>query len=257
MPQMTVHEITKLIGLLVSTFWEVLPAQMNVSYPATANRSIESNPVLWSNCIPHQQFKGGISVVDPKSPDFQWAFPNSKKGRCVHKRLGSDLSGNSNRRAMGFTGTTSSYKCIGNEGRKACFAIISQAFSDESYLFPNKQYNRLVLSCEDGGTKKNYLIDLAEEIWQYPLHHGIKITTACLPSSMKVEADWQLRNSKDQSKWKLLPQVFQSIFQRKTRDGSFCFSTVSTTSMVHCMETRSIQSGNGCCARNLVQSVPL
>ena len=46
MPQMTVHEITKLIGLLVSTFWEVLPAQMNVSYPATANRSIESNPVL-------------------------------------------------------------------------------------------------------------------------------------------------------------------------------------------------------------------
>ena len=145
---------------------------------------------------------------------------------------------------MDFTGTTSSYKCIGNEDRKACFAIISQAFSDESYLFPNKQYNRLVLSCEDGEP-------------QYPLHHGITITTACLPSSMKVEADWQLRNSKDQSKWKLLPQVFQSIFQRKTRDGSFCFSTVSTTSMVHCMETRSIQSGNGCCARNLVQSVPL
>ena len=90
---------------------------------------------------------------------------------------------------MDFTGTTSSYKCIGNEGRKASFASISQAFLDESYLFPNKQYNRLVLSCEDGGTKKKYLIDLAEEIWQYLLHHGITITTACLPSSMKVEAD--------------------------------------------------------------------
>ena len=164
---------------------------MNLSYPATANRSIERNPVLWSSCIPHQQFKGGISVVDPKSPHFQWAFPNSdskvfgKKDRCIHKRLGSNLSGNSNRRVMDFTGTTSSYKCIGNEDRKASFASISQAFSDESYLFPNRQYNRLVLSCEDGGTKKKYLIDLAEEIWQYLLHHGITITTACLPSSMK------------------------------------------------------------------------
>ena len=104
-------------------------------------------------------------------------------------------------------------------------------------------------------TGLSYLVKMGEP--QYPLHHGITITTACLPSSVKVEADWQLRNSKDQSKWKLLPQVFQSIFQRKSRDGSFCFSTVSTTSMVHCMETRSIQSGNGCCARNLVQSVPL
>ena len=32
--------------------------------------------------------------------------------------------------------------------------------------------------------------------------------------------------------------------QRKTRDRPFCFSTVSTTSTVQYMETRSIQSGN-------------
>ena len=40
--------------------------------------------------------------------------------------------------------------------------------------------------------------------------------------------------------------------QRKTRDGSFCFSTVSTTPTVHCIETRSIQSGNRCNVANLV-----
>ena len=45
--------------------------------------------------------------------------------------------------------------------------------------------------------------------------------------------------------------------QRKTRDGSFCFLTVSKTSTVHCMETRSIQLGTRCNAANLVQSVPL
>ena len=38
---------------------------------AKANKSIESNSMLSSNCITQQQFKGGTSVVDPKSPDFQ------------------------------------------------------------------------------------------------------------------------------------------------------------------------------------------
>ena len=33
--------------------------------------------MLSSDCIPQQQSKGGISVVDPKSPDFQMALPNS------------------------------------------------------------------------------------------------------------------------------------------------------------------------------------
>ena len=33
--------------------------------------------MLSSNCIIQQKFKGGTSVVDSKSPDFQWALPNS------------------------------------------------------------------------------------------------------------------------------------------------------------------------------------
>ena len=41
---------------------------------AVANKSIESNSMLSSNCIPQQQFKGGTSWVDPKFPDFQWVF---------------------------------------------------------------------------------------------------------------------------------------------------------------------------------------
>ena len=41
--------------------------------------------------------------------------------------------------------------------------------------------------------------------------------------------------------------------KKKTRDGSFCFLTVSTTCTVYWMETRSIQSGNGCNAANLAK----
>ena len=120
--------------------------------------------MLSSNCIPQQQFKGGTSVADPKSPDFQWTLPNSvsklfdNKDGCIQKRLGRSLSGNSIRRGMEFTGTTTSYKCIGNESSKTSLASISQAFSDESYSFPNKQYKSLVLFVKMGGAKTSMQI---------------------------------------------------------------------------------------------------
>ena len=83
--------------------------------------------------------------MDPKSPDFQCALPNlaskffDNKDGCIQERLGSSLLGNSNRRGMEFPEITTSYKCIGNEGSKTSFASISQAFSDESFSFPNRQ----------------------------------------------------------------------------------------------------------------------
>ena len=75
----------------------------------TANKRIESNSMLSSNCIPQQQFKGRTSVVDPKTPDFQWALPNStskffdNNDGCIQERVGSSLSGNYNSRGMEFT----------------------------------------------------------------------------------------------------------------------------------------------------------
>ena len=108
------------------------------------------------------------------------------------------------------------------------------------------------------GTKSKYLVELAKEIWKCFLHHGIKITAECLSSSINVEVDWQSRNSKNHSEWKLLPEIFQRSCQITGRpEMDFCFSAVSTTSTLHCMETRSIQSGNGCNAANIVQSVSL
>ena len=113
--------------------------------------------MLSSNCIPQQQFKEGTSVVDAKSPDFKAVLPNSasklfdNKDGCIQEGLRDSLLGNSKRRGMEFTGTKTSYECIGNEGSKISFDSISQALSDESYLFPNRQYNSLALSCKDWG----------------------------------------------------------------------------------------------------------
>ena len=88
---------------------------------------------------------------------------------------------------MEFTGATISYKCTGNEGSKTSFANISQAFSDESFSFPNRQQNSLKM----GGTKNKHLMELEKEIWKYLLNHGIAITAKYFSISMNMEADWQ------------------------------------------------------------------
>ena len=41
------------------------------------------------------------------------------------------------------------------------------------------------------------------------------ITAEYLPGSLNVEADWQSRNSRNPSKWKLCPKVFKQVCQRR------------------------------------------
>ena len=122
-------------------------------------------------------------MVDPKPLGFRWALPHSalkffdNKDRCIQQRQGSSLSGTSNSRGMDFTGTTTSHKCIGNEGSKTSFTNMSQAFSNKNYSFPNRQYNSLVSSCEDvrgsgnqkqvfNGTNKRSL-EVSPAPWDY------------------------------------------------------------------------------------------
>ena len=127
---------------------------------------------------------------------------------------------------MEFKRTTTSYKCIGNEESKTSITSISQAVSDESHSFQidNTKVLSYLVKMGGGATKNKYLIELAKEIWEYLLHREITITAEYLPSSMNVEADWQSRNSKDYSEWKLLPQIFQRICQIKGRPEMVLFA---------------------------------
>ena len=79
--------------------------------------------------------------MEQKSQNLQLALPNSasifftnkdNKDGCIQERMGSSLLGNSNRRRIDFTGTTTSYKFVGNKGSKNSFPSISQAASHES-----------------------------------------------------------------------------------------------------------------------------
>ena len=58
---------------------------------------------------------------------------------------------------MEFIGTTTSYKCIGNEDNKTRIASMSQIVSDESHSIPNRKYNSAVLYCRNGAHQRRAL----------------------------------------------------------------------------------------------------
>ena len=62
-----------------------------------------------------------------------------------------------------------------------------------------------------GGTRSPELLQVAKEIWDYLLANGIAVTAEYLPSSLNIQADWQSRNHRDSSDWKLNPKIFPQI----------------------------------------------
>ena len=62
-----------------------------------------------------------------------------------------------------------------------------------------------------GGSLSPELLQVAKEIWDYLLANGIAVTAEYLPSSLNIQADWQSRNHRDSSDWKLNPKIFPQI----------------------------------------------
>ena len=62
-----------------------------------------------------------------------------------------------------------------------------------------------------GGTRSPELLQVAKEIWDYLLANGIAVTAEYLPSSLNIQADWQSRNHRESSDWKLNPKIFSQI----------------------------------------------
>ena len=64
-----------------------------------------------------------------------------------------------------------------------------------------------VLLSKNGGTRSPELLQRAKKIWDYLLANGIAVTTEYLPSSLDIQADWQSRNHRNSSDWKLNPKL--------------------------------------------------
>ena len=122
----------------------------------------------------------------------------------------------------------------------------------ESSLFSINSITALLYIVKTGRTGNQLLMKISRKIWKYLLKHQITIPAEYLPSSLNVEADWQSRNTKDPSKWKLCPKVFQ---QGDAQSRFVCIKAVSPTTPVLCLET--FQSGHRCPTTDLGQSIPL
>ena len=64
----------------------------------------------------------------------------------------------------------------------------------------------------EGGTQNKLLPQLSKEIWDYLIKKEIMITAEYHPGAINKEANFQSRNVKDSSEWKLNPVVFPKTF---------------------------------------------
>ena len=102
-----------------------------------------------------------------------------------------------------------------------------------------------------GGTRSPQLVKISKSIWNYLLSHQITITAEYPPSRLNVRADWESRNARDSSVWKLHQKVYLKI----TSSRSNCLQAASPTSSIYGMEARSKQFCNRCNAAGLEQNV--
>ena len=165
-------------------------------------------------------------MLDPKSSDFQWVLTDSSskifdnKDRCIQEKLGSSLSGNSNRRGMA---QQLHINVLEMKVVKLALLAYHKQFQMKAIHFQIDNTTALSYLAKMMEAKRKYLIELAKEIWKYLQHHATTVTVEYLQSSINLEAGWQSRNSKDHPEWKFLPQIFQRIFQNNERAEMFYF----------------------------------
>ena len=107
------------------------------------------------------------------------------------------------------------------------------------------------------GTQNLKLLQSAKEIWDHLLQCRITVTVECLPSELKVTADWEPRNNSDSSEWNLALQLSQRICQlrgtpEKDLFASHQIRTISSDQGLLFVETRSIKPSSRCLPTKLV-----
>ena len=106
------------------------------------------------------------------------------------------------------------------------------------------------------GTHSRKLLHLSKSIWSYFLSKKNVMSEEYLSSALNVHADWESRNAKANSEWKIDVSFFQEIVTHMGQhSGSVCIQNLPPTSSIHCMETRLRQYGNRCIPSSLGQGL--
>ena len=76
-----------------------------------------------------------------------------------------------------------------------------------------------------GGTHTTEPLNVSKSIWSYLLSKQIAMSAEYLPSALNVHADWESRNAKDNSEWKLDVLVFQEIVTHMRQPALHLFAS--------------------------------
>ena len=77
----------------------------------------------------------------------------------------------------------------------------------------NGQQDSSGLCLKMQGTRSSVLVEIAQELWGYAVRRQITLTAEYLPGKYNHEADWESRQFRDSSNWKLNPSIFQALDQ--------------------------------------------
>ena len=92
------------------------------------------------------------------------------------------------------------HECVGTTSNKTDSIFLHQREKSESHTLSDRQQGSLVLTFENGRTKKEHMVKSSREIWHYLLNHNMSITVEYLSSVLNTVADRASRKKTNSSK---------------------------------------------------------
>ena len=214
----TVRKLAEILGCMTSSLQAIAPAPLHYRYLQMTQipRSF-GEPILPVEGHIDTGMLTGAEVVDLTHEGLEWQGNNKcwsrpdYQQRRVQARLGCGLRGTEDSGSMDSRGKEPSHKCFGTEGRSFCPAHICP--ESENVHIHLKMDNRTAVAYiqKMGGTRSAQMLPTTQEIWQFCLDREIFLSAEYLPGSLNTEADWQSRNFRDSSDWRLRVSVFKSL----------------------------------------------
>ena len=211
-------DLTKIIGLLSSAAQAVMPARLQFRFlqnqliqSMKGRSSFQTKIILSKEALGELEwwvnnllFYNGRQVIQRRSQVLVQTYA-SKKGwgaSCQGIRTGGPWSSQEESLHINHQELIAI-----NYGIKA----IHRVKGSLAYHIQVDNTTALAYLVKMGGSKSLEMTKVSKEIWSYLLQEGITITAEYLPGILNRLADWESRNTRDPSEWKLCPKIFQRL----------------------------------------------
>ena len=234
-------------------------------FATTVDRISETEPNIPVLHYTKSDFLAGNRMVDKQPSLDEWnvdsAFncKNSHPNGCFHKGLGCPLLGAVSRGAMDFSGVQSTYQFIGTEGSTSC---PSQRFKDQGYVcstFANGQYDSPIISCQNGGYPQQRVDIHSEGNMGLSTQETDQNNCRISPRGLEYTSGHSVSTFPRLERMVAFSTSFSTNLSSvgPSGHGFVCLKTFPSGPSLYGLETRSIQSSQGCTATKMVTSLPL